>query len=99
MKLTLSFSTLYSRAKQNISIVLLAVLVALLLLEAWSIKASFGVLSDSKNSTLIVPAKLVRVNFNAYDAIVKRVDSASAYSPQPFISKNPFGVNEKKPAK
>jgi len=94
MKLSLNFSGIYSKAKQNPSIMLLIVLAILVLLEAWTIKGSWGVLSDSKNTTLIVPAKLIRVNFNVYNTIVKRVDNASTYAPDPFVSRNPFGIKE-----
>lgn len=98
MKLPVNFSTIYSKAKQNVSIVLMAVLVILLLLEAWTVKGSWGVLSASRNTTLIIPPKLARVNFNIYDAIVKRVDGAAIYVPKPFVSHNPFGINEKEKA-
>ena len=95
MKLSLNLSGIYRGAKQNTSMVLLIVLVILLLLEAWTVKGSWGVLSDSKNTTLIVPAKLIRVNFNAYEAIVDRIETASNYAPDPFVSRNPFGAREK----
>lgn len=95
MKLSFNFSTIYSKAKQNTSILLLIILAILILMEAWTLKGSWTVLSDSTDSTLIIPAKLIRINFNTYDAIVKRVDNASNYAPQPFIYRNPFGIEEK----
>jgi hypothetical protein len=98
MKSSFSLSSIFSFAKQNVSIVLVAVLLILFVMEGWSLKQSWDVLSDSQNTNLVLPAKLVRVNFNTYDAIVRRVDNAAGYSPQLLIYRNPFGVNEKKPA-
>jgi hypothetical protein len=95
MKLSFNFSDIFSKAKQNVSVVLLAVLVVLLLMEAWTMKGSWGVLAASKDATLIIPPKLVRINFTTYDAILKRLDNASAYDPKPFVDRNPFGVHEK----
>ncbi len=90
-----SFADIYTKAKQNISVVLLVVLVVLLLAEIWTIKGSWGVLSDSKDNTLIVPPKLVRVNFNSYESIVKRIEQSAVYEPEPLVQRNPFAVHEK----
>lgn len=95
IKISINFKTIYSKAKQNVSIVLMVVLVILVLMEVWTVKDSLGVLSDANNIVLTAPAKLVRINFTVYDAIVKRVENATSYAPQPFISKSPFGINEK----
>lgn len=97
MKLNLNFSfvDLYSKAKQNISLVLLVVLGLLILMELWTVKGAWGVLATSQDSTLIVPPKLVRVNFNNYESIVKRIELSAVYEPQPFIQRNPFAVHEK----
>lgn len=95
MKISLDYKAWYHKATQNVGAVLLAVLVLLLLMEAWTIKNAWGVLSDSSQSTLVVPVKLIRINFTSYNFIAKRVQDAAVYAPQPFVSKNPFGTNEK----
>lgn len=95
MKLPFNISSITNKAKQNVSVVLMAVLVLLFLMEIWTVKGSWGVLSASKDNTLIVPPKLVRVNFSLYDTIVKKVENASAYDPKPFVNRNSFGINEK----
>lgn len=93
--LKFNFSGIYSRAKQNISVVLVLVLILLLLLEVWTIKGSWGVLVASKDNTLIIPPKLIRVNFSTYNSILSRIENAAAYDPEPFIQRNPFGLHEK----
>jgi hypothetical protein len=95
MKISLDYKAWYRKAGQNIGAVLLGVLVLLLLMEAWTVKSAWGVLSDSSQSTLLVPVKLIRINFTSYNFIAKRVQDAATYAPQPFVSKNPFGTNEK----
>lgn len=95
MKIPINISSIYGKAKQNVSVVLLAALIILLLMEAWTIKGSWAVLAASKDATLIVPPRLVRINFTVYDSIVKRVENSAAYDPKPFIYRNPFGYTDK----
>ncbi len=95
LNIKFSFAGVYSKAKQNISIVLVLVLAMLLLLEIWTVKGSWGVLVASKDNTLIIPPKLIRVNFSAYNSILSRMENAAAYDPEPLIQRNPFGVHEK----
>lgn len=91
MKLSLNFSSVYTKAKQNISIVLIGALAVLVVLEVLALRGSWGLLRASQNSILLVPPKLTRVNFTAYESIVKRFENVSVYVPEPFTQRIPFG--------
>ena len=92
-------------AKKNISLndlkldkfdsryLFVAILVVLLVLEAWVVQTSVSSVLELKNSAAAAPASQPAdsgINFKDYDAIVQRIQNAATFKPAAGPDKNPF---------
>src|SRR5438128_2694377 len=82
---------LISLFSRSISAAFWAALVVVVLLELWVVKGSFDIILSTKNTPAASPSRQVRINFSVYDQILKRLQSADSYQPQPVTTPNPFG--------
>ncbi len=91
MKINLSFSNYTARIRQNVSVIILPVLLLLLLAEIWVLYQSYGILASSRRVVPTPLTKLIRINFGLYNTIDQQRQAAASFTPQPVIVSNPFG--------
>lgn len=95
MKMTsISIGSIGMMFKENINSLFLAMLMCLIAAEVFVINHSVQtVLRFQAQGHVEVKSKGVRVNFTAYDEVIKKVDEADTYEPVVQQLRNPFGVN------
>ncbi len=98
MKLELKFDykKTLSYVLKRFSLVLWVFLGLVLLAEALTIKASVNQILEANAEQAISNAKLLRVNFETYNAIEKRLTDNAAFVPSESSGIDPFGVPAKK---
>lgn len=69
-----------------------AILVVLLILEAWVVKDSASMVLELANQAITAGTKPANtgINFQDYDKIVKRIQDAAIFKPSGGPDKNPF---------
>jgi hypothetical protein len=93
ININLNFNSLGSKLKSSLGLLLLAMLVALLVLEFFVVKNSVKLISAANAEPDQVTAKGVRVNFVNYDAVTQKIDSAATYLPPSKQLANPFAAH------
>lgn len=92
-KLKFKILSIFGKAKANISILLTAVLLILVVFEALVVKRAISTVLNVMNAKPAVEAsQLVRINFSAYDKIVKRIQDAPGYASEKTLYTDPFGT-------
>lgn len=94
MKLDLkfNFAALPGLAKKYIQFVLWAFLIIVLAMEFFVIKNSVDLALLARTTAPGAQAQIVRVNFEQYKAIEKRLQDNTGFQPQPVKYTNPFGL-------
>lgn len=77
---------------KRFSIVLWVVLGFVLLAESWVIKSSVDKILTASDDSQFSNAQLVRVNFDLYDSIEKRLIENQTYLPPEPSTRDPFGI-------
>ena len=87
----LDFKLLLGKLAKNAALGFLALLFLILAYEVLEIKTSVGVvLNAGREPALVSHEKGVRINFEAYNQVVKRIEGANSFRPQSFVTANPF---------
>ncbi|HAG27484.1 TPA: hypothetical protein DCG61_01730 [Patescibacteria group bacterium] len=77
---------------KKFSLVLWIALALLIVAEGLIIKRSFDKIMTANDSSLYANVQLVRVNFNTYDQIEKRLNENTNFLPSTPVSPDPFGL-------
>lgn len=81
------------KAVKNLSWLFFAVFLGLLVLEIFEIQNSTAIIFGVNQAPPVAGVeKGIRINFDNYNAVVGRINQASAFTPSGGISKNPFAV-------
>lgn len=89
-----SVSSLTKNFKENVNSLFLIMLIGLIVCELYVINNSVQTLIRFEAQGHVeVKAKGVKVNFTAYDEVVKEIDDAENYNSQIGQLKNPFSAN------
>lgn len=94
MNLSFDLKGIVSKARANIGLTLWAALIVLILLEGWVVQRSVSILLSANQVEPNAKTQTVRVNFNLYDTIVKRLEDNSSFIPTGVTARNPFGTIE-----
>jgi hypothetical protein len=89
---SLNLRPLLGKLRANVTIVFWILLIALILLEAWVLKKSYDKVRVAKEEVQISVSRQVRINDEAYNKAIKRVETGNTYQPQPALESAPFGV-------
>ena len=97
LNIKINFSSIGWKIKNNLGIIYLIVIIALLTGEAFVIQRSVHlILSLNTPASQPVTSKGVRINFQAYDAAVNRINSATTFTPSGEHLPNPFTPQDSK---
>lgn len=78
---------------KNLNWLFFAIFLFLLVLEAFEINSSAKIILDFNNRPeAAITDKGVRINFDNYDQIAKRIQQSDSFQPTGGITKNPFGI-------
>lgn len=62
-----------------------------LVLDVLTLKRSYTILSQAKTNDLgITTSKSVRIDFDAYNKVIDRIQKSESYTPDPVTVSNPF---------
>jgi len=76
---------------KNLSWLFFAFFLLLLVFEVLEIKTSVGIiLNINQEPTLQTKEKGVRINFDAYNQVVNRIEAATNFQPSGGVIRNPF---------
>jgi len=91
---TIRISSLGVILKGNSNFLFLVMLMCLIVFEIFVINHSFQTVLRFENQGHVdVKSKGVKVNFAAYDEVIKKADEADTYEQVVGQLRNPFGVN------
>src|SRR5437868_6822334 len=91
-KIKFQILSLLGKLRGSISIFFSAALVLLIIFEILVLKRAITtVLNIARANPTVQASQLVRINFNAYDKIVKRIQDAPSYVPDQSLYSDPFG--------
>jgi hypothetical protein len=81
-----------TKLSKNLAWIFFGVFLLLVLFEIFEINSSVQIfINFNKNSTPPpVKDKSVRINFENYDAVVKRLENGNNFTPTGGVTKNPF---------
>jgi hypothetical protein len=83
----------FGNLTKNLRWLFFAVFLIMLLLEVFQLKNSFSVVSGVNQAAPVVGhEKQVRINFDAYNLAVDRIQQAAAFQPTGGITSNPFAT-------
>ncbi len=78
---------------KNLSLLFFVVFIILLIFEAIQIKKSVDIiLNFNEEAAPMVAVKGVRINFDNYNQVVKRIQDAENFRPTGGIRRNPFNL-------
>ncbi|HMR55158.1 MAG TPA: hypothetical protein PKD34_01020 [Candidatus Doudnabacteria bacterium] len=83
---------------RRFSLVLWIALGLVIAAEGFVIKRSFDKIMIANDSSLFANVQLIRVNFNTYDEIEKRLNENTNFLPPQPIAADPFGLPPEAPA-
>ena len=76
---------------KNLRWLFFAAFLLMLVLEIFEVKNSFSVVSNINQAPLVAGhEKQVRINFDAYNQVVNRIQQAATFQPTGGVTKNPF---------
>jgi len=80
-----------SNLTKNLAAIFFAGLILLLILEAFELNNSVRlILGSGQEPPLVTQEKGVRINFDNYNEVVKRIEQAPDFQPMGGITKDPF---------
>jgi hypothetical protein len=95
MKLPMTMSTISSKLRTNSSNLFWAGLLLVVIAELVILNRSWALISSVRNPPPpLRPNRVVRVNFEQYEAVVQRIEKAQDYEPVNVTASSPFGVVE-----
>lgn len=96
MKLSFKFSlkTIPALAKKHIQALLWLFLIVIMAMEFFVIKSSLDLILAARATAPGAQAQIIRVNFEQYKLIEKRLDDNNQYSPNPIKYTSPFGQQQ-----
>lgn len=85
------FKDIFGNFFKNLSWLFFVFFLMLLVLEIFEIKTSVGIIYNINQSpTVVSKEKGVRINFEAYNKVVNRIESVPNFQPSGGITRNPF---------
>ncbi len=98
MKIDLKFSlkSILPFILKRFSVVLWVFLGIIILAEAFTIKSSVDMITQANSEPLLNTAQLLRVNFESYEKIDKRLSHNLSFTPSEPKAGDPFGLPAKK---
>lgn len=82
-----------SKSLQNLAWLFFAAFVILAIFEIFELNASLQIVLKATKEPPAPPSeKGVRINFDNYDQVVKRIDDSATFRPTGGVGQNPFGV-------
>ena len=93
-KIDIDLKSIAAQARKNIPVVLWVFLLLVVLLEAWVIKGAIDMVLYARNSESLVQGQIVRVNFEQYDLIEKRLENNRVFTASEPTQGSPFGLKE-----
>lgn len=92
VNLKFDFKNIGQAIIKRFSIVLWVVLGFVILAESWVIKSSVDKILTASDDSQFSNTQLVRVNFDLYDSIEKRLIENQTYLPPEPSTRDPFGI-------
>lgn len=82
---------LLQRLSKNLSLLFLTLFLLLVIFEILEIQKSFNIVSNFRQEPQVVMNNSgVRINFEGYDKVVKRIQDSQIYQPPGGVEINPF---------
>ncbi len=97
MKLSLNFKSLPNLFRKYIHFFLWGALLFVIAMEFFVIKEAADMVQLARDPAPGVQSKIIRVDFNQYSLIEKRLNESAQYEPTPITYPNPFGLVQKAP--
>ncbi len=87
-----SVKNFFGSLVKNLRWLFFAVFLLIVVLEIFQVRNSFSVVSDINQAPVIGHEKQVKINFDAYNQAVSRIQQADNFQPTGGITNNPFAT-------
>jgi hypothetical protein len=96
MNKSINLSAIIGYFKRSKLLVFWIALIVLILGEAVVLKGSIGILAHAEPPLSVPTAntQVVRINFDQYNGVIKKLDQAKEYKPSDPALRSPFGIGK-----